>query len=188
MLTRSPCDIDDPDLLRSLWFLIAVRFLHWFLILYLFIIFQVTNSSRSNHLWFVFVFGLIEIQPWIERSFESVCPFGQMVPAGWQSPCALATPHLHASSVYDTLGLWRQRDRTLHGLVHGTTTQEKDWSMAVSSFSTFYNNTHPLKDKSCKRFPLFVFVVVMVVVGSFWPVRFSCGWRTKRTTWSLNEP
>ena len=25
MLTRSPCDMDDPDLLRSIWFLIAVR-------------------------------------------------------------------------------------------------------------------------------------------------------------------
>lgn len=26
MLTHSPCDMDDPDLLRSVWFLIAVRF------------------------------------------------------------------------------------------------------------------------------------------------------------------
>jgi hypothetical protein len=25
MLTRSPCDMDDADLLRSVWFLIAVR-------------------------------------------------------------------------------------------------------------------------------------------------------------------
>lgn len=24
MLTHSPCDMDDPDLLRSVWFLIAV--------------------------------------------------------------------------------------------------------------------------------------------------------------------
>lgn len=36
MLTHSPCDMDDPDLLRALWFLIAVKT-------------QINNASFEEH-------------------------------------------------------------------------------------------------------------------------------------------
>ena len=150
MLSASPCDMDDVDLLRSIWFLIAVR--NWLLSIHLMMIFIYSFISvffirhlmfdHPDHWWeknTKSTWSAAEIQSiWIvddNGGLQGFRPSGQMVPAEWFIAVGMAASHLHAPSVSDSLGLQQQRHCLLHRLLYGI-------NSSLSLFLSLYLLTH----------------------------------------------